>query len=53
MNYYVIESENTDFIFYLMSRHHFILLSDMFIRYKLHSSVWIFFFMSIKILKGI
>ena len=31
MNYYIIETENTDFISYFMSWHHLILLSDMFI----------------------
>lgn len=38
MNYYVIENDNNDFIPYL-SWHHFILLSDVFVRYKLYRFV--------------
>lgn len=40
MNYYMIETKNTDFISYFMSWHHFILLSDMFIGIILCFSIY-------------
>lgn len=52
-NYYGIENDNTDFI-HCLSWHHFILFSDVFVRYELcHFISWICFIMPTKIFKGI
>ena len=54
MNYYMIETENTDFTSYFMSWHHFTLLSDMFIGI-IYVDLFFGYFSSYqqKILKGI
>lgn len=44
---------NWKYWFYILLSHGTILCGDMFRRYKLRSSFWIFFFISIKIFKGI